>query len=71
MPKILSTLTHRTSRGVPTREATAITRRLFLVLSFELTDPSVDDVVARQRALIGDSLNNEHWSDDLSDPPLR
>ena len=66
---VLSTLTRRTSHGVPTREATTICR-LPSALSFELADGSVDDIIARQRTLIGDSLDNEHWSDDLSNQPL-
>ena len=55
-------LIHRT-RGVPIRKSAATTHRHPLVPSSET---SRDDSVARQRALISDSLDDEQWSDDLS-----
>ena len=42
------------------------TRQLPSTPSFELTDSSGDDGIARQRTLVGDSLNDEQWGDDLS-----
>ena len=37
--------------------------------SIEQTGVSSGDSVARQRTPVGDPLNNEQWSDHLSDPP--
>ena len=49
---VLSILTHRT-HGVSTRKGVITTRKV------EQTGMSGDGSAARQRALVGDSLNNE------------
>ena len=54
--------------GIPTRKGTAITRQLPSAPSFELGGTPGDDGVARQRALVGDSLNDEQRGDGLSNP---
>ena len=62
-------LAHRT-RGVPTRNGSTTVRQLPSAPCFERTETSGDESVARQGALIGDSLNDEQWSDNLSNPSL-
>ena len=52
------TLTHRTC-GVPTRNVTTTTRRLSSTLYFQRTNAPGDESVARQRTLIGDSVDNK------------
>ena len=66
--EVQPTSTHRT-RGIPTRNGTATTRQFLSGSGSERTDSPRVDGVASQRALVGDSLNDEQWSDDLSDPP--
>ena len=67
LTKSYSTPIHRTP-GIPTRKATTITRKLPRVPSFELTDARRCHSLARHRALVGDSLNDEQWCDDLFNP---
>ena len=64
--RALSTLIHWV-HGVSTREGPTIstTRRLPSVPKVDRTSVSGDDSFARQRPLIGDSLNDEERSDDL------
>ena len=66
--RVRSVLIHRT-REPHTSKSTATTRRHPLALSLKLTEMSGGDSIARQRAFIGNSLNDEQWSDDLSNPP--
>ena len=47
---------------------TTPTRRPPSTPCFERADTPGSDSVARQRALVGDSLNDEQWSDDLFNP---
>jgi len=54
--------------GVTTMRRTNPTRRFPLPPSIEQTGVSSGDSVARERASVGDPLNNEQWSDHLSDP---
>ena len=49
-----------------TEKGTGTTRRLASTPKVERTGISTDDGVARQRALVGNSANDEQWSDDLS-----
>ena len=60
-------LVHRTLE-VPTWGDASTTRRLRPAPSFELTDMTGGNSVARQRALTSDSLNDEQRSDDLFNP---
>ena len=62
-----STPIHR-APGIPTRKATTTTRKFPHVPSFELTDTPRCHSLARHRALVSDSLNDEQWCDDLFDP---
>ena len=59
--------THR-ARGVPVRKGTTTTHQLPSIPKHELTSMSRDDSGVRQHTLIGDSFNDEQWSDDLSNP---
>ena len=63
-----SILIHRTNR-IPTKRTT-VTRQFPSGLGFERADMSGCDTVARQRAPAGNSLNDEQWSDHLSDPSI-
>ena len=63
---VLVTLIHRI-RGV-TRSGTTHTRQLPSAPRFERTETSGDETFARQCVLVGDSLNDEQWGDDLSKP---
>ena len=58
--------THR----VCTKSATIATRRLPAGPNVDRTGVTVsrDDCVARQRALVGHTIDNQQWSDSLSDP---
>ena len=56
------------SHGVLTSEGTTAIRHFPPTPSSERTDSSRDSG-ARQRAPVGDSLNDEQWSNDLSIPP--
>ena len=58
---------HRT-HGVPAGTS-IITRQLSQSPSSERTETPGGNSVIRQHTLVGDSLNNEQRSDDLSDPP--
>ena len=60
---------HRTC-GVSIRNNTAPTRQLPLTSRFERTEMSGDETFVRQRALVGNSLNDEQRCDDLLDPSL-
>ena len=60
-------LIHRTHKSL-TMGGTATTRRPPSAPNFERIETLGDDSVARQRALVGDSVNNEQRSDDLSNP---
>jgi len=51
--------------GVLTRNDPRTTRRPPSAPKVDRTDISSGDTFARQRPLIGDSLNDEQWSDDL------
>ena len=59
--------THRT-HGVPIGEDSTTTRRLLSAPGSE-AKTSRDNGVARQRALVGNSLDDEQWSDNLTNPP--
>jgi len=69
-----SILVHRV-QSVFTRKGPTATRRLAPAPKVERTGVSGGDSVARQRTLVGDSLNDEEWCDDLSvvmsDNPVR
>ena len=60
-------LTHRT-HGVPVRKGVTTIRQLPLVPIFEPVSASRGGGSAPQRALVGDSLNNEQRSDYLPNP---
>ena len=64
-----STLAYRT-REVFIRKGSIATSQLSSSPNFQLNDLSGDDSVARQRTLVGDSLNDEQWRDDLSNSSL-
>jgi len=66
LARVRPTLTNR-SHGVLTTEGTTATRQLPSSPNSERTDTSGDGG-ARQRAPVGDSLNDEQWSNDLSIP---
>jgi len=66
LARVRPTLSNR-SHGVLTMEGTAATRQLPSAPSSERADASGDSG-ARQRTPVGDSLNNEQRSDDLSIP---
>ena len=66
LARAFSALTDRT-RGVPTTEG-ATTRQPPQSPSFELTDAPRYDSFSRQCTLVGDSLNDKKWSDDLFNP---
>jgi len=55
----------RRVHGVPAGKGATTVRRLSSAPEDERTGISGRDTVARQRVLIGDSLNDEQWSDDL------
>jgi len=57
--------------GVTTERRTIATRQFHLPPSIERTSVSSGDSMARQRAPIGDPLNDEQWSDHLLDPSSR
>jgi len=63
----LSIPTRRTHE-VPTKRGSIATRRSPLPPRVEQTDVSSVDSMARQRAPVGNPLNNEQRSDHLSDP---
>ena len=67
LARVHSTLIHGT-HGVPTEGGTTLTRRLLSAPCFERTKMSGDEGIARQRALVGDSLDDEQWSEDLTNP---
>jgi len=52
-----------------TKRETIATRRFPPPLIVEQTGVSSGDSLARQRAPVGDPLNDEQWGDHLSDPP--
>jgi len=56
--------THR-DHGVLVRSDPTTTRRPPSAPKVDRTNVSSGDTFARQRPLIGDSLNDEQWSDDL------
>ena len=62
-----STPIHR-APSIPTRKTAPTTRKLPHVPSFELTDTPRCDILTRHRALVGDSLNDEQWCNDLFNP---
>jgi len=51
-----------------TKRDTIVTRQFPLPPNVEQTGVSSGDSAARQRAPVGDPLNDEQWSDHLSDP---
>ena len=53
---------------VPTRKGAATTCQLYSGPNLERAEISGDDSAVRQRVPVGDPLNDEQWSDDLSDP---
>jgi len=57
--------------SISTKRGTIATRRFPLPPNVGRTGVSSGDSVARQRAPVGDPLNNEQWSDHLSNPPSR
>jgi len=66
LARVRPTLTNR-SHGVLTTEGTTATRQFPSAPSSERNDTSGDGG-ACQRAPVGDSLNHEQWSDDLTIP---
>ena len=62
-------LIHR-NRGVPTRVGTTTTRQIPSLPKFEGTGTSGNDGVPRERALVGDSTDDEERSDNLSSRSL-
>ena len=58
----------RRTHGVPTRKGVTTSRQLPSIPSYELTQMCGDNRVARQRALIGDSLNDQQGGDNLFGP---
>ena len=66
--KVYSAPIHRT-HGDPIRKGNVTTCRNSSAPNFERAEMSGGDIVARQRALVGNSLDDEQWSDDLSNPP--
>lgn len=58
----------RQTRGIPTREGVTVVRRPPRAPGFERSDTPRDGGLTRQRAPIGNSLNDEQRSDDLPDP---
>ena len=68
--RVLSFLVHRT-HGVPTRKGAITARQFPEAPGPKRTDTSGGDGVARQRGLVGDSQNDEQWSDDLSNSSSR
>ena len=67
LTSVQSMLIHRTN-GAFARGSTTTARRRSLTPDSGLIDTSRDDAIARQRALVCDSLNDEQWSNDLFDP---
>ena len=67
LARVHPALIHGT-HGVPTEGGTALTRRPLSVPCFERTKMSGYEGVARQCALVGDSLDDEQWSEDLTNP---
>ena len=70
-PKLATVLfipTRRTHEG-STKRGIIPTRWLPLPPNVERTSVSSCNSATRQRALVGDSSNDEQWSDNLSDPP--
>ena len=61
-------LIYRTHRVPTTGKGTITAHRSSSGPGFEPTDLSGGDGIARQRALVGDSLNDEQRSNDLSEP---
>ena len=60
-----------TTHGVPTRKGAITARQFPEAPGPEHTDTSGGDGVARQCGLVGDSQNDEQWSDDLSNSSSR
>ena len=58
----------RRSHGVLTRKVSTAIWRPPSGPSLELAHVGGNDGIARQRALIGDSLDDKEWSDDLFNP---
>ena len=56
----------RHTHVVPTRKGAPTTRQLSSSPNLQRAEISGDDSTARQRVLVGDPLNDEQWSDDLS-----
>ena len=56
------------THGVRTEWVTIATCRMPSGPNVDRTGVSRDDCVARQRALVGDAIDNQQWSDSLSDP---
>jgi len=67
LARILSIPSRRT-RGVPTKRDVLAIRQFPSVPNVEQTGASSGDGVTRQRAPVGDPLNDEQWSDHLSNP---
>ena len=67
LARVHPALIHGT-HGVPTEDGTSLTRRLLSAPCFERTKMSGDEGIARQRALVGDPLDDEQWSEDLTSP---
>jgi len=71
-PKFTGVLSIVIPYRVSTRRDTTTTHRLPSLPDRERTDLRwVDDSVARQRVLVGNSFNDEEWGDDLSNPSSR
>ena len=56
------------TRVVPVGKGTTATRRNLSAPSSERAEMSGGESIARQRALVGNSLDDEQWSDDLFNP---
>ena len=59
----------RRAHGVSIRKGMTTTRQLPSVPGLERTEMPGDDGTARQCALVGNFLNDEQRSDNLSNPP--
>ena len=68
LTRVLSIPTRRILKLTAKRGSIA-TRRFPLPPNIERTGISSGDGVARQRAPVGDPLNDEQWSDNLLGPP--
>ena len=67
LASVHSALNHR-ARGVLTRNVTVAIRRLPTAPCIERAHMSRDETFARQRTLVGGSMNDKQWNEDLFNP---